>query len=567
MYSENLFYLFLFATIPSKKASFRQSTYIYKMKKIFLTLALSIVILSCSSVESYNRSLNDLKSEKALKKDVDYTYKKLKKLHPHLYWYISKEKLDYKFDSLKTTITEPMTSFAFYKKIAPVVNEVRQGHMMVYPNTKRFTKKETKELVKKGTGPFSQFEFQVFNDKLYVVKNNSKDKSIKIGSEVVAIDGKNTESLLKDYKNLFTSDGYNKTYYKYKLGKGFGGFYTNENGLKDSLQYNFKYNDSIKTVLIKRKANDTTKVAKADTVKTEIPTPIQKNPVTKQQRKAERTKKSVFGFNPETGIYNRNLKFIEKDSSVAVMKINGFSIGNYYTFYRESFEKIKKNNAKTLIIDLRNNPGGRLSEIAELYSYLTDTTMVFADKSEVATKTSLLSGDYFKGGGAAIQVVKGIFYPVYIGYTFFKVKKAENGKYYYSTSESRLQDKKKDPFKGKIYVLINGGSFSASCILSSNLQGSKRATFVGEETGGTFNGTVAGRMPMIKLPNSKLNIRVGLMLVAPHYKTDIEGRGVFPDVEIVPTLEDRLKDVDPEMNWVLEDIKKNESPEQTASNN
>lgn len=537
------------------------------MRNFFFILSLSIILSSCSSVEKHNKQLNELKSEKDLKKDVDFTYKKLQKMHPSLYWYISKEKLDYKFDSLKTTITHPMTSFAFYKKIAPVVNEVRQGHMMVYPNTRQFTKKETKELIKKGTGPFSQFEFQVINDKLYVIKNNSKDKSIKTGSEVVAIDGKNTDDLLKDYKSLFTSDGFNETYYKYKLGKGFGGFYTNENGLKDSLLYNFKYNDSVKAVLIKRKSNDTAKVAKTDTVKTEVPNPILKKSLTKAERKAEKNKNSTFGFNPETGTYNRNLKFIENDSSVAVMKINAFSIGNYHTFYKESFEKIKKNKARTLIIDLRNNPGGRLSEIAELYSYLTDTAVVFADKSQVATKTSLLSGDYFKGGNIGTKILKGIFSPLYVGFTYFKVKKAENGKYYYSTSESRLQDNKKDPFGGKIYVLINGGSFSASCILSSNLQGSKRATFVGEETGGTFNGTVAGRMPLIKLPNSKLRVRVGLMLVAPHYKTDVEGRGIFPDIEILPTLEDKIKDIDPEMNWVLEDIKKNETNEQTASNN
>jgi len=537
------------------------------MKKYLLASCLAIILSGCSSVENHNRKLNELKSEKDLKRDVDYTYKKLKKMHPNLYWYISKEKLDYKFDSLKTTITHPMTSFAFYKKIAPVVNEVRQGHMMVFPDTRQFTKKETKELIKKGTGPFSQFEFQIFNDKMYVVKNNSKDKSIKTGFEVVSIDGKNTGDLLKDYKTLFTSDGFNKTYYKYKLGKGFGSFYTNENGVKDSLLYNFKYNDSIKTVWIRRKANDTAKVAVNDTVKTEVAKPLEKIVLTKVQKKAAKRKKSIFGYNEETKLYNRNLKFIEADSSVAVMKINAFAVGNYSTFYKESFEKIKKNGAKTLIIDLRNNPGGRLSEIADLYSYLTDTTMVFADKSEVATKTSLLSGDYFKGGSIGIKVLKGIFSPLYVGYTFFKVKKAEDGKYYYSTSESRPHEKHPNAFDGKIYVLINGGSFSASCILSSNLQGSKRATFVGEETGGTYNGTVAGRMPLIRLPNSKLRVRVGLMLVAPHYKTDVEGRGIFPDVAILPTLEDKLKDIDPEMNWVIEDIRKNQSIGQTASSN
>ena len=109
-------------------------------------------------------------------------------------------------------------------------------------------------------------------------------------------------------------------------------------------------------------------------------------------------------------------------------------------------------------------------------------------------------------------------------------------------------------FKGKIYVLINGGSFSASSIISSNLKGSKRATFVGEETGGAFNGTVAGKMPLIEMPNSKLNVRMGLMACIPVYKTDVEGHGIYPDQEISPTLDDRIKGNDPEMNWILSDI-------------
>jgi hypothetical protein len=61
---------------------------------------------------------------------------------------------------------------------------------------------------------------------------------------------------------------------------------------------------------------------------------------------------------------------------------------------------------------------------------------------------------------------------------------------------------------------------------------------VGEETGGAFNGTVKGFMPVVELPHSELKNR--LMMMAPHHKTEIKGRGIFPDKEIIPTLEDRL---------------------------
>ena len=79
------------------------------MKKIFFLLAFTS-LLSCVSVKKYNERLEKPLSTEKLKQDVDFTHQKLQKLHPNLYWYISKEQLDYKFDSLKTNISKPCAS-------------------------------------------------------------------------------------------------------------------------------------------------------------------------------------------------------------------------------------------------------------------------------------------------------------------------------------------------------------------------------------------------------------------------------------------------------------------------
>ena len=126
--------------------------------------------------------------------------------------------------------------------------------------------------------------------------------------------------------------------------------------------------------------------------------------------------------------------------------------------------------SKTLILDLRNNGGGRLPEIADLYSYLADSTFVFLDKSEVASKTSMFKNNALKNVPFLLKFI----YPFYYPYMYFSVHKNINGKYYYAT-ETKPHKLSKNAFKGKIYVLINGGSFSASSIISSNLKGSKRA--------------------------------------------------------------------------------------------
>jgi C-terminal processing protease CtpA/Prc len=518
------------------------------MKKIFILVFLSLLFVQCTSVKNHNSHLNDLISEKDLKSDVDFTYKKLQQLHPNLYWYISKKDLDYKFDSLKMTIRKPMKSLDFYKKLSPIVAAVRQGHTFVFPATKLMTKKETKALLKKGTGPFSQFDFDYFNDKLYVINNKSYDKSIKTGTEVVDVNGTKPIDLIQEYNEFYSSDGYNTTLKTRSSGKRFSSFFTSQNGIKDSLKFNFKFNDSLKAITIKRHKEDTTKNVKKSKKRLTA--------IDRIKSRAIKKKKRVNGYNSDLKNYNRNLHFTEKDSSVAIMKIRGFKNGDFRTFYKESFSTIKNYKSTTFVLDLRNNGGGRVTEINNLYSYLSDSTFVFLDKSEVVSKSSLFGGAYFNGGSFAVKAIKTIFSPLLYTYLLFTVHKDKNGKIIYAT-QTKPHKVNKNSFKGKIYVLINGVSFSASSIISSNLKGSKRATFVGEETGGAYNGTVAGFMPLVKLPNSELKIRIGLMLIAPHYKTEIKGRGIFPDVPIIPTLQDRIKGNDPEMDWILNDVKSN----------
>lgn len=522
------------------------------MKKYLLLLIVGLA--SCSSVKKHNEQLNNLIPAKKLKFDIDFAYNKLQKMHPKLYWYISKEKLDFKFDSLKKTINQPMTTMKFYKKIAPVISEVKQGHTFVYPPVKQYTKKENEAIKKRGINPISQFNFEIFDNKLFVVKNKSKNKTIQIGSEVVSINDKNSMELITEYDNYFTSDGYNKTFKVNFLGKRFSTIYGFENGINDSLKYVFKYNDSIKTVIIRRKNPDSTKTVKK-TITKEIKKELTKSEksIKKAQCKALKITKKIYGYNPLSKEYNRNLKFMQTDSSVAVMSIKQFRIGNYSSFYEKSFEKIKYYKSKTLIIDLRDNGGGRLAEIKELYSYLADTSFVFLKKSEVTSKNSLFKYAYLKGGSPLLKTAKIIATPLVYPVFYLITKKDANGKYYENLFV-KPQKIMPQAFKGKVFVLINGGSFSASSIISSNLKGSKRAIFVGQETGGAYNGTVAGFMPIIKLPNSKVKIKIGIMTCEPYQQKEVEGRGIFPDKEIIPTINDRVKGKDVEMEWIIQEI-------------
>ena len=491
------------------------------MKQLLIAVLCCFFMTNCISVKKYNENIYVLRTEKELQKDVDYLHKKLQKLHPNLYWYISKQELDAKFDSLKSTLT-PMTSNEFYAQISPVFASIRQGHNVMNPLVEKLSKEE-RRIYKNNIVALNQFNYEFFDDKLYIVKNNSTDTSILKGTEVVAINGITPQEIYTKFVHSSTSDGYNETFFPRRFALSFGNLYQIQYGklLLDSALYQLRYNDTVADYQISRKTKEKTagltgslKSAEAENIKP--------------------------------------LTYLEADSSIALMTIPSFKI-KYRSFYKKSFKQLQTTNTQTLIIDLRNNPGGVASNIKALYTYLTDTSFYFLRKVEVASRTSILQPNIFNNRSIGEGVLRAIFYPfklIEMGVTAARIKQ-EDGKYYSRFGSGSVRH---NPlyFTGDVYVLINGGSFSASSIIASNLQGAERATFVGEETGGAYNGCVAGKFYNFTLPNSKLKGRFGLMTIQPFYQTDTAGRGIMPDITVLPTLEDRINDIDPELNTILD---------------
>lgn len=523
------------------------------IKLITLSLSSISIFWGCNSVKKFNSQIEKPKSSNEIKTDIDYVHKKLQKLHPNLYWYISKKDLDYKFDSLKSTITAPMTSNELYFKLSPIVASVRQGHMRLSPVTKMATRKENKEINRKGFFPLSQLSYEVIDNKLYITKNLSNDSTIKVGSEIVSVNGIKPQDIFAKFNKTFTSDGFNTTlthrYYSWQF-PNFYYIYTNQ---RDSVNLQLRVKDSLTTAIMIHGGKKKSEGGKKDSL-TKVEK-IDKN-VEKIKAKAKFKKQRQQGYNHQTKAYSKDLTFVGPDSSIALLKINDFSRGNYRKYYHYAFSKIDSVKPKALIIDLRDNPGGRIREISNLYTYLTDTNFIFIDKMEVTSRTNFVLGSI---SNSTPIIVKALTYTVGLPFLMVRMAKVhkKDGKFFYNISESKVKKPNPKTYKGKLYVLINGGSFSASSIISSNLKGSKRAVFVGEETGGAYNGCVAGSIPLYKLPNTKLRLRLGLAVIKPHYKSDTDGHGIIPDITISPTVDDLLNNNDPEVNWVIDDVTRN----------
>lgn len=534
------------------------------MRKYIFYISVVAVLSNCASVEKHNALLETNLSVKQQKADIDYLEKKMHKIQPNLDEFISKEELRRKFDSVRNTINTSLKPNDFFFKVSPLLASIRQGHASMTPLVKRYSKKETRELNKKGLAPVSQFEYKFMDDKLFVLKNKSKDSTIQEGTEVLSIENITPQEIFAKYRKTFTSDGYNETFVPYAFTMRFGSYVYYELGRRDSLNFNFKFNDSVYSKLIKRLPDEKTKenTTKNDSISTQKPKDSVVKKLTKEEKKLAKKKKKEedeynynYGYDKSKKEFTKTLRFTDIDSCTAIFKIRNFSRGGYKVAYEEVFELLRKTDTKNLILDLRNNPGGRLNEIHELYSYLsTDSTFQLIEESKVTSKTSLLKADYLSSMPKVLYVFSIPTYPIYASILMMKTSKDENGDYRFRMKSSKEKPRNENYFKGKIYVLINGGSFSASCIISSKLKENKAITFVGEETGGAFNGTVAGRTSSYELPNSKLSTRLWIMNIAATNKTEQKGRGIFPDVEIKPTIQDIISNNDPEVEWIKTDI-------------
>jgi hypothetical protein len=466
------------------------------MKYILYTICL-LLITTYSKAQYLDEVNKKQHPVSGLKKDVWLIQTVLEKEHPDLYLYISKKELSYKFDSLRNTIITPLTSTELYVKLLSVISYIGDGHLTISIDYSKFTPADIKFLKSPiWLPPVYKFEYGVIGNRLFITKNLLPDTAIVPGTEILSINNIPANKLIDTLSHYITSDGYNTTYKQFLMNVGyFGERFRFVYKDAKSLSLKIKYNNKISEVKI-----DTIKKVGIDTTVVVMPHP------------------------------NHEYKLLTADSNIAYLKIRTFMNGDNYVGYHPDFADIQKRKIKTLILDLRGNTGGLTGWASSIFSHFIDTpTYFYKLPAEVIGQKGLADNKKIKD--------------------WFKKVADKKWKYPIVTPHENI-------FKGKVYILINGGSFSATSLLAANMRTLKNVTFVGEETGGSKNIWTAGDMKTVTLPQSKLLLKYGVIPAFFGDILDINGRGLMPDVPITYTIDDLLTNKDLEMEWVMKDIKK-----------
>lgn len=339
--------------------------------------------------------------------------------------------------------------------------------------------------------------FVIFEGKAFITQNFSDELNINIGDEIIEFNGKKMNSLLQDMITRQVRDGYNLCYPTWITQTYFRSYY--------GFLYGFQSHYSLK---IKRNNNEIISL-NIDGLKLEQLSIRRKN----QPKRYDRNhfNKGIFW-----DIYH--------EEQYAVLSIKSWSKEILKEDYKQKFKPtidsffkiIQKNDIQNIIIDLRNNQGGDGVYGAYLLRYLFSKPFHY----------------------------------------FYSVKKYNKKHQLVNTKLLTTNQKPfKSSFKGNIYVLTNGGSFSNSSIFTNLIQIHKRGKIIGTETGG--NGQIlCGGEGYYRLPHSKINILKATHQMIVNEKQANTGRGVIPDILIEPSLDDILNNRDKVMEKTMEQIRK-----------
>jgi len=371
------------------------------------------------------------------------------------------EQLKFDWDSLYSVsiqkVLDTKDTYSYIKELERIAATVKDGHTFIMHNiTPDFENRIT-------PAPFTTkfIDGKVFVDKVW--NSELVQNGVKRGVEVTAIDGidiiKYGEQVIGQYVPSSTSQWLHyKAFSKYELTKG-----------KRTTPINIEFYDGTRKFTLN----------------------VDRNMDWDIQDK-ERSSGKV-----ETNDYS-TLNYTTLNNNIGLLTVNDFMNDSFTQLFDSLYPKILQ--SKALIIDLRDNGGGRSNNADYILTHLSSQSI----------KTS--------------SWISRMYIPAHASWNYPQE--------WYSNSSEYLKPVEKKIYDKPIIVLINAGTFSSSEDFCVKFRGMNRGKLIGTRTGGsTGNGVRITLIEGVASANicSKKDISPdGIVFV---------GVGVIPDLEIKETKE------------------------------
>lgn len=482
---------------------------------------LLVSVLALGSCSAHRKAFNPNKKTPpgGLQQDYDLFRTILEQKHPSLYWYSTEHQMDSAFDAGRLLLKDSMTEYEFRRVLALVVSNIQCGHTSV--RASRSYQKYFDTLSVKRRFPLN---IKTWDDTIVLTAPVGNTPMAR-GDIIDSINGMASRQILDTLLRFIPADGNNRVA-KSQLLSGtsyFASLYTGVFGWPS--RFRIAYTDS-------------TGQARQALI---LPVSAPKDSSTGRAKKPAKSEKKSKS---EQWKEQRSLR-LSPDRNYAIMELNSFSEQlRLKQFFRKSFKTLADSGISHLVIDLRLNGGGRISNSNYLTQYLVNRPFKTGD-SIYGKKPSLKYGRFIQNSITETT------------YSWLATQKTGK-QYHFNRLENRYyKPRKKNHYNGQIYLLTGGYTYSASVLVLNAVLHQPNVTIIGEPSGGAAYGNTAMIIPDVTLPNTRVRFRLPLFRLVINKNLPKNGQGVTPDIYMRATPETIRKGTDNKLTTAIELINKN----------
>lgn len=430
----------------------------------------------------------------------------LKEGFPGLYDYVSEAEFGWFTDEKRESFGETVSASELETALNTTISLIRDSHtalMNPVPN---------------DNPRFSTIDFGIQGDSLVVVRTSLADTKY-YSKRILTVNGISCDSmkaLVQPYHHLF--DGFVESYAEF------------DNLCQLGLWYCFYIQPEPKYDLLIEFADGETKLFKGGSYKTQ---------------KCFPRKPSWQNWYLTNLLEPINFRMIS--DTTAYLGIRDFELNQVEVEQiKEHVAQMANDSITNLIIDLRNNGGGNVEVMAEIYSFIAQQPY----RQEIYRKVNKRGDfDFFRYSSNHAEGQE----------MFPDFESAPDGDgFLLDLSDEWLQPDSVVNYKGRVYLLANERSFSAAAVFAGWVKSQNRGVIVGRETGSTYHQMKAIKFEDLMLPNSKYIIHFPLIQTVMDTIMNERfpyGRGVLPDYEVKLKIDELSSPNDTILDYTLQLIR------------